>query len=151
MVELMVAALILAVAIGGLTGSIVAGLRLSRSNSETATAELALRAMVEEVQGTAFGDIFDDFVGTGFAVEGLDLQENDADGLAGRIVFPTLGGRLREDVVDAALGMPRDLNGDGDDVDDATDDYVILPLTVRVEWRGAAGPRFLERNLLLVD
>jgi hypothetical protein len=36
--------------------------------------------------------------------------------------------------------MPRDLNGDG--VIDAlnhADDYLILPVTLRLEWRGAAG------------
>jgi prepilin-type N-terminal cleavage/methylation domain-containing protein len=49
---------------------------------------------------------------------------------------------LREDFVDKALGMPRDLNGDSlvDDCDHASD-YVILPVHVSLEWRGDFGPR----------
>jgi hypothetical protein len=49
---------------------------------------------------------------------------------------------LREDVVDAGLGMPRDLNLDG--VIDALDhsgDYRILPVRVLVEWTGMSGNR----------
>ena len=42
---------------------------------------------------------------------------------------------LREDWVDAAFGLPQDLNGDGViDAADHSDDYLILPVVVRFLW-----------------
>jgi hypothetical protein len=57
---------------------------------------------------------------------------------------------LREDVVDAALGMPRDLSGDGvvDGLNHAGD-YSILPVRVRVEWSGARGDETFELETIL--
>lgn len=49
---------------------------------------------------------------------------------------------LREDVEHEALGMPRDLDGDGVvDALDHRDDYVVLPVCVHVEWQGRLGAR----------
>lgn len=52
---------------------------------------------------------------------------------------------LREDYIDARLGMPRDLNGDSliDDLDHA-DDYIVLPVHVQIRWRGDFGPRVYD-------
>lgn len=52
---------------------------------------------------------------------------------------------LREDVVDAGLGMPRDLNGNNV-VDTAThsSDYLLLPVRVRLEWKSGTGGRKFE-------
>jgi len=52
---------------------------------------------------------------------------------------------LREDYVDAKLGMPRDLNGDSliDDLDHSGD-YVVLPVHVQIRWRGNFGPRVYD-------
>ena len=49
---------------------------------------------------------------------------------------------LREDCIDARLGLPRDLNGDSlvDDCDHS-EDYIILPVRVEVSWRGRFGAR----------
>ena len=58
--------------------------------------------------------------------------------------------QLREDVVDASVGMPRDLNADGAvDAFDHADDYVLLPVSVRLEWRDASGDRNVEVDILL--
>ena len=105
-----------------------------------------------------------------FAVSGLEPLATSADGLIGEIQFPVqevaaggggLGGvqrqgliggaqaitelQLREDFVDENLGMPRDLNGDSmiDDQDHA-EDYLILPVRVRLEWEGVFGERTLD-------
>ena len=52
---------------------------------------------------------------------------------------------LREDSVDDNLGMPRDLNGDSIiDDDDHAEDYLILPVRVRLQWEGVFGPRSLD-------
>ena len=50
-----------------------------------------------------------------------------------------------------ALGMPRDLDGQGGiDAQDHSNDYCILPVTVRLEWRGAAGDSQLDLHMVLV-
>ena len=84
----------------------------------------------------------------------LNVQPGDADGMVGQIRFPTApaGVTLRENIVDASLGMPRDLNGDGiwDDVGHSGD-YIALPVTIRLDWAGVTGNRSLELDMLLVD
>lgn len=59
---------------------------------------------------------------------------------------------LLETFEDERLGMPRDLNGDSiiDDLDHSQD-YIILPVRVRVEWQGNHGSRSLEICTMLVD
>jgi hypothetical protein len=49
---------------------------------------------------------------------------------------------LREDVKNTALGMPRDLDGDGL-IDDKPKDasYIHLPVIVEVRWEGRMGPQ----------
>ena len=67
--------------------------------------------------------------------------------IKGEILFPmggTYGTELREDVA----GM--DLNGDGQiDIEDHSTDYIILPVSVKVEWNGVAGARTLTFHTLL--
>lgn len=113
-------------------------------------------------------------VGHRFAVDGLVPIVGSPDGLVGEVMFPDLevmvqvggggtggggliggvvggGGvqvpdlQLREDAQDPDLGMPRDLNGDSlvDDEDHA-DDYILLPVRVRIEWEGMFGNRRFE-------
>ena len=53
---------------------------------------------------------------------------------------------------DASLGMPRDLNGDGViDSEDHAGDYVLLPVKVRVNWRGITGDRSFEVCTVLLN
>jgi len=60
--------------------------------------------------------------------------------------------QLREDVVDNALGMPRDLNGDGVvDTNDHSLDYRLLPVRIRFDWTGKGGRSTLEIKTLLAD
>jgi hypothetical protein len=80
----------------------------------------------------------------------------DVDGLApvpdggpvGRYEFPLVDGGLREDIVEDMLGLPRDLNGDGEiDSLDHRSDWALLPLRVRLRWTsegGAASTREFE-------
>lgn len=172
LVDLAIAVVVLLVAVGSLSTSIVASIGLGRTNEETARAVDAVRAMVETLEAEEFRNVFARYnsdpeddpegVGTGpgegFQVRGLTPQPGDADGLVGRIVFPIENGpgtsvMLREDAINARLGMPRDLNASGGPFDalDHALDYVILPLSVRVEWRGAAGDQFVQVDLLLVN
>ncbi len=151
--DVVVAMLLLTMAAGGLTGAVTHGLRLNRVNEETAAADEAARAMVEQIQATPFDQRFAvHSAQPDFAVPRLNVQKDDEDGMAGKILFPTIDGELREDVVDANLGMPRDLSGDGiQDVQDHSGDYVLLPVTVRIEWTGPSGDRSHQVHLLMVQ
>jgi hypothetical protein len=58
----------------------------------------------------------------------------------GQFEFPMVDGRLAEDVDDEMLGCPRDLNADNlVDAADHRDDWVILPVRVRLEWMPRGG------------
>jgi len=90
--------------------------------------------------------------GSGWDITGLDSLPNDPDGLTGEILFPTAGAGLmvREDVANPIFGTPRDLNGDGlVDGADHSADYRILPVVVRVRWRGVSGPGNVEFRTVL--
>ena len=167
----MVGMTILIVAIGGVMSSILSGAKLGQSNRETARAHLAARAAIEQLWTTEFLETFRTFnddpeddpdgpgtaSGSGFAVYGLDLQTDDADGLAGRIEFPTADGLppgvLREDIEDPFFGMPRDLDSDNNILqENLALSYTLLPVRVVVEWRGAGGTaHFVELETLLSD
>jgi len=160
LVELLVAATLIVVALTGIAGSMLSSMALNRVNRETALAQQAACRALEELRSVPFGEAF--FVyntkqgdnpggtvperGPNFAVPGLTALASDPDGLVGQIEFPVVdptgSDQLREDVEDQGLGMPRDLNGDG--VVDALShsaDYYVLPVIVSVSWRGTAGDR----------
>ena len=65
--------------------------------------------------------------------------------------FATIGTLARITDFDMPqLGMPRDLNfEDGIDGFDHADDYVILPVTVRLAWRGVSGDSRQEYHTVL--
>lgn len=169
LIEVAILALLLLVAVGGLSGAVLSSLKLARTTEESTQADEAVRALAARMQSTEFGLIFrcynasvaDDLLGVpapgaAFDVPGLTPRFDDPDGRVGRIVFPSvdlgLGVEvLREDVIDARLGMEngRDLNNDGDALDDVTNDYVLLPVRLIVEWSGAGGNRLHELDLLL--
>ncbi len=170
LLEVMVASVVLAIGVASVSAAMVSAVALNNVNRETSLAQQSARMMLETVRATQFGDAFatynlsafDDPGGPGtapgqnFAVAGLSAQAGDADNMAGQIVFPTVVvgaiDQLREDVVDGDFGMPRDLSGDGiiDGVNHAGD-YQLLPVRVRVAWRGFSGNRALELESYLVD
>src|SRR5687767_13208649 len=116
MVEVTIVAILLLVAVGGLSGAVLSSLRLSRTTEESSIADDAARALAARMQLETFNEIFwrynasiaDDrglvgLPGATFDVPGLTPREDDPDGLVGRIVFPTVelvggGQALREDV-----------------------------------------------------
>lgn len=167
LVESLIALAILALALGGYSRSVVAGMQTSAQHAETNRAMAAARRTIESLQGTPFREVYQRFnasaeddlegsPGARFAVPGLRPLPGAIDGMVGEIVFPTLGEdgalELREDVEDAQLGMPRDLNGDGlVDAADHSADYELLPVLVRVSWRGRNGPAQVELKTLLAS
>lgn len=164
--EILVTMVVLLIAILGTLGSISSFAVLGDSSRETNLAYLEAQRAIERMQAGVFREVFVRFndtaaddpaggvsPGSGFAVDGLDPREDDPDGLPGRIVFPTPDGQpgwLAENLVDPDLGLPRDLSAD--DVVDANNhanDYAVLPVRVRVEWRGRSGNRFVELQTYL--
>ncbi len=140
--DAVVAMVLLTVAIGGLAGSVAFGLRLHRTNRETALAEEAAREILANLRQVPFPQIFETFsADPDIAVEGLNPRPDDADGMVAELIFPTdAAGELSEQADMPALGCPRDLNGaDGIDALPHSDDYIILPVMLRLEWRGAGG------------
>jgi len=73
-------------------------------------------------------------------------------GMGGGFAPPEPSWQLREDYVSADWGMPRDLSGDSviDDLDHSLD-VILLPVTVRLEWRGSFGPRTYQIQTMLAD
>lgn len=164
--EILITMVVLVIAILGTLGSISSFAVLGDSSRDTNLAYLEAQQTIERMQSGVFREVFVRFNATvaddpaggvspggNFAVPGLDAQPDDADGLAGRIIFPTpaaFPGSLLENMADDDLGLPRDLNADGvvDALNHATD-YTLLPVTVRVEWRGQSGNRFVELQTYL--
>jgi len=151
MVDVALATVILVVAAGGLISTVISTSKLSRVTEESSDAYEAARAITETIYATNPGEVFATFnAAPFFTVPGLNLQDGDADGFVGQIIFPTIGGELREDSVNAELGMPRDLNGDGViDALDHSDDYTILPLTLRMQWKGVSGNEAADLTMLI--
>jgi type II secretory pathway pseudopilin PulG len=86
--------------------------------------------------------------GATFEVGGLDPWPTEA--AVGTITVVT--DETQTDLeLGVALGMPRDLNGDGavDDTD-VRDDAVLLPIIVQLRWRGEAGDRQLRQSIYLL-
>jgi type II secretory pathway pseudopilin PulG len=169
MIEVMVAMSVLVVGLLAYTRTVASAAIAARTTRETALATQAAWRVIETMRAQAnFNQVFamydtttaDDpgggvvSPGANFAVPGLRPVAGDADGMPGEIVFPTMtvGGalQLREDVANAKLGTPRDLNGDGVvDANNHAANYQLLPVLVRVRWRGAAGNNLIELPTML--
>lgn len=166
LVEVTVACAVLAVAIVGILGTMTLGVEQSSLATDTSVAVDAARKQAERVSSYPFKQIFalfDDISsddpggpGTGFLpwFDVVGLVATSADGHAGHIVFPSPAGTgtLRQDTVMPALGMPRDLTGDG--VVSSTNvagSYKLLPVQIKVDWRGSYGTETYSIYLLLAD
>jgi len=155
------------VAMGMFAQTLASSTRLDPVSAETSIAADAARVQIERMRNHPFDEVYarynadpsDDPEGAGtapgnrFAVAGLAPLA--AAGFVGTVEFPEIAGDLREDAVDALLGMPRDL--DGDEVVDSADhsyDRIVLPTRVRIEWssrNGRGGPRTFAIHTMLAD
>ena len=150
LLEMVIAIVILTVSVGGMLASVLSSGKLEAGRTERELPIRAAESQIETLQGVDFATVFATFNRRTFAVEGLDPQEGAA--AVGAFEFPTVGNQLREDVDDAGLGMPRDLSGDGVvDGADHSGTYQILPVRVRVAWRGSAGESQVVLETYLCD
>jgi prepilin-type N-terminal cleavage/methylation domain-containing protein len=145
LLEIMLAAVVLSVAILGLVSSALSTSHLADLDREDQLAADAAQAKFTEMESygaTNFAGLFANYsspwVRT-FPVPGL------IDG-SGTILFPTdaSGRQLREDAVDFGPAMRangRDLNGDGQPPDfaDHRGDYTILPVAIQITWTTVGG------------
>ena len=77
--------------------------------------------------------------GPTFNVRGLDAWEGEASLGTIRIITDETD---TDGILGVNLGMPKDLNADGDVLStDVTADAQLLPVIVRIRWEGAAGQR----------
>lgn len=147
MLEIVISTVVLMTAVVGFAYGLASSTSLGIATREQGIAREAARTQIEELRATEFSEVLARYDGReDFDVPGLAARPDDPDGRVGRIVFPLdEGGGLFEDFELPRLGMPRDLTGDGelDDVDHSGD-YRVLPVLVRLEWRGAAGDSVFE-------
>lgn len=130
------------VMVGGLLGLIAAlhsASHLQRSTLERNRARAAIQDQIEQIYGTPWRDLVTKY-GPGspeaaFDVRGLSIVPGDITGQVGHIeIF------LDETLDRPDLGLPRDLNGDGDalDTDVSEDKIYLMPFVVSVRWQGMA-------------
>lgn len=163
LVEVMVALVILTVSTFMLSSTITAAVAHSEIKRERALAVEAAMNTLEAMRAHPFSDLHalynddpaddPDGAGTGqgmhFVAQGLEVLDDDVDGFCGRVMLPSSTFELFENVENLDLGMPRDLDGDLQiDEDDHALDYMILPVKVLIEWRGAGGRRVFEMSTM---
>lgn len=159
LLELTIALAVLSTALFGFISAILHTSRLNATNRENLSAMRGAERMIETLRDTEFDRIFASYnrvpsddpppgygtaPGSDFDVEGLSPVPGDPDGKCGKILFPTdsSGSQLREDTVNPDLMMPRDLDGSGTiDRVDVAPNCKILPVEVRIDWRGIQGSR----------
>jgi hypothetical protein len=156
LVEAAVATTVLVIGVLGYVASVTAGDRLMLQNREARRAYTAAQTVFAEMQAQPISSVFQAYnsndnddpngvtsPGHTFTATGIgSCAEGHVDG-TGTVRFPSTDGYvLRESMVDPALGMPRDLDGDGViSSTPLTKTPLILPVEVKVAWRSAGGPR----------
>jgi prepilin-type N-terminal cleavage/methylation domain-containing protein len=166
LIEIAISIAVMTISLVMFTSVIASSARMGTEKRQASVAAHAARSRLEELRSEAFrecwarynADAADDPGGAGtapgrfFEVPGLEPVPDDPDGFVGEVLMPNLEGLLREDLEDDLFGMPRDLDGDSIvDQEDHAADYAILPVLVRLEWRGPLGPRRIEMYTMLVD
>jgi type II secretory pathway pseudopilin PulG len=153
LIEVLVSFSALLVVLLGFTRMLLSSSIAASTTHEATLAKEAARAKIEELRAADFSTLFAVYgAAPDFAISGLDAMLGDADGQPGEILFPVQAGMLSETLALPEFGLPADLNGDGDAEDaDVTADYRVLPVVVRVEWRGSGCAGRVEFRTLMGD
>lgn len=174
LLELSIAIPLLLVAMAMMGQLLLAGRATRESNADNWRASSAAADTLERMHNAPFRELFalynaDPFddpggpgtaPGSGFAVDGFAVLEDDPDGLVGEVILPLLNvgsevapeWQVREDLDLPELGLPRDLSGDQlvDELDHSAD-HTFLPVLVRLRWQGAFGPREYRLTTILSE
>lgn len=174
LLEVLFALPVVLIAASMLASTLVAIAKQRAVALENAVVAAAVQDTFERMRNEDLRDVFrlynaepfDDLLGPGtapgnfFGVQGLTPLPGQPAGRVAEVRLPALNRgtavapvwELREDLVDAELQMPRDLDGDSV-VDDANHagNYTVLPVHVRVTWQGRFGPRRFDMHTLLTE
>ena len=149
LVEAAVSLTILAVALLTLWGTMISGARTITAAQERKLALTTAQGKLEELKSRSLDQLIAIYgpggsEGDTFLVPCID---DDADQALGQIIFYTDEADTEHG---AALGFPMDLNGDGDALDrDVSSGFNLLPMRIRVTWKGALGTQFIDVTSLL--
>lgn len=151
LIELLIAMSVVVVALLGTTSALYFSDANREATREKVLAQNAARKVIEQMRDANFSTLLASYTtgspGSTFTVERL----NAISGVpVGQIAFPMQGSNLRESVIDADWGMPRDLNGDGlIDNNPHNADYKLLPVRITVRWRSVRGQGQIVVNALI--
>lgn len=164
LVEVMIASSVLTIGLLALSSTSVVIHSLDRADEARRLATLAMQDTVERIKSFSAGSVDDPAgwapvvaqalraggsIGPTFVVQGLDPW--DGNPTVGTIQVITDESRSDTDL-GITLGMPRDLNGDGDTGDaDVTSDAALLPIIVRTRWLTGGGQRESVAAFYLTD
>lgn len=150
MLEIMIALFVGAVAIMALLSAMSSIMRLTDSNHQRITAVNIARQRLSELQNSSFQTIYSTY---GPSSSFNKSTFTDLDGGTCQYIFPSnSAGQLDETVVDADLGMPQDLNGNGTAADtNVSTTYKVLPVRVLITWNTIDGPKEIKLNTMLVS
>lgn len=167
LIDILITVAVLSISTLGFLGVTISSKSFSRETRQLMAASNLARQMVEQMHLLGGGLVFatfnsdpaDDPAGVGTAPGpvmnlnqfranfGLSTthqvdREQQLEGLQFSVALPLSGGQIRENLVDPGLGLPRDLNGDNAvDGADHSADFMVLPLSIRVQWTAPEGVR----------
>ena len=159
LLEVVVAITFLVIGLLSLTSTSLAAHVLHRVDAERQLAQQSLTQAVSELRafavaqresgGWALAMTTQYAPGHTFDIEGLDPWTGEAS--CGSITLIT-DENTRDADLGLPLGLPRDLNNDGSDVDfDVSGSARLLPAIVRVRWEGLNGQQEIEQGLYLSE
>lgn len=164
LMEISLAIAVVVIALLAMSASTLRTHSLRRQNRERAVAQNAVRMLAESVQAISDRLMREDPDGwaTGMVealAPGGELGDEfpvvELTRLAGEPAVGTIQTVTDETVSDAELGiemgMPRDLNGDGDaDDGDVSADARMLAVIVTTRWRGVSGENTVQHPFYIV-
>lgn len=163
LIELAIATSILMIGIVSVLSASTRMQSLRRSNRDRTLAQNAMRSMAERMHAASHRFASDpttwaqQLIAT-YSVGGTFGDEFDVEGLTPEgdgtpIGSIRIGGDETEDDAElgAQLGMPRDLNGDGDASDnDVSSGARLLPVVLTLRWRGESRPQQMRHGFYLM-
>ena len=127
LVETMTAVALMTIGLMGVALSVVANARAYDSSVENTVAIQSLRQVAEAIRGAPFGDVVKHY-------QGLTFESPEIQGEVRVRIFLDETDSSPEA---AALGLPRDLDGDGAaTTTDISGSYLLLPIHIELSWQG---------------
>ncbi len=130
LLEVTVGIVFLAIAFLGFSTFLIQNEALHEHSAQHAAVSNALRRMAEQIRRASFTEIASSYQGYSFTVD-------EVSGVGTVTVFLNEA----DSSVDAAqLGLPRDLDGDGNaSTGDVSGGYILLPIKIEATWTGREG------------